>query len=62
MVALGGQLEHDTWKEIDTHQAHKEVIEGLIERDKNRVVMWSIANEPASNEKAQKLILNHLWN
>ena len=23
MVALGGQLEHDTWKEIDTHQAHK---------------------------------------
>ena len=47
-----------------THQAHKEVIEGLIERDKNhaRVVMWSIANEPASNEKAQKLILNHLWN
>ena len=64
MVALGGQLEHDTWKEIDTHQAHKEVIEGLIERDKNHacVVMWSIANEPASNEKAQKLILNHLWN
>ncbi|MBC3102690.1 MULTISPECIES: beta-glucuronidase [Staphylococcus] len=56
MVALGGQLEHDTWKEIDTHQAHKEVIEGLIERDKNHacVVMWSIANEPASNEKGAK--------
>ncbi len=55
-VALGGQLEHDTWKEIDTHQAHKEVIEGLIERDKNYVcvVMWSIANEPASNEKGAK--------
>lgn len=56
MVALGGQLEHDTWKEIDTHQAHTEVIEGLIERDKNYacVVMWSIANEPASNEKGAK--------
>ena len=55
MVALGGQLEHDTWKEIDTHQAHKEVIEGLIERDKNHacVVMWSIANEPASEKGAK---------
>ncbi len=32
------------------------MIEGLIERDKNHacVVMWSIANEPASNEKGAK--------
>ena len=52
MVILGGAMTHDTWKEIDTHQAHQEVIEDLIARDKNHacVVMWSIANEPASNE------------
>ena len=56
MVALGGTIAHDTWKEIDTHQAHKEVIEDLIARDKNHacVVMWSIANEPASNEAGAK--------
>src|SRR5206468_308420 len=33
---------------------HKRVIEELIQRDKNRpsVVMWSIANEPESEEKS----------
>ncbi|MDC6377566.1 beta-glucuronidase [Staphylococcus warneri] len=56
MVTLGGAMTHDTWKEIDTHQAHQEVIEDLIARDKNHacVVMWSIANEPASNEAGAK--------
>ena len=53
---IGDAEQQDTWKDIQTHQAHKEVIEGLIERDKNHacVVMWSIANEPASNEKGAK--------
>ena len=38
------------------HIKRIKVIEGLIERDKNHacVVMWSIANEPASNEKGAK--------
>ncbi|CAI7588043.1 unnamed protein product [Penicillium glandicola] len=36
----------------NTQQAHKQAIRELISRDKNHasVVMWSIANEPASNE------------
>lgn len=46
----------DTWKEIQTQEAHEQVIRGLIERDKNHacVVMWSIANEPESNLKGAK--------
>lgn len=41
-----------TWKEIKTHEAHREAIRELIGRDKNHacVVMWSIANEPATAE------------
>ncbi|KXG46724.1 Glycoside hydrolase, family 2, immunoglobulin-like beta-sandwich [Penicillium griseofulvum] len=36
----------------NTQEAHKQAIRELINRDKNHasVVMWSIANEPASNE------------
>ncbi len=36
-----------------TLQHHFEVLEELVRRDKNRpsVVMWSVANEPASNQK-----------
>lgn len=43
----------NTWEEIGTFNHHYQVIEDLIERDKNHpsVVMWSIANEPASEEK-----------
>lgn len=42
-----------TWKNLKTFDHHKEVIKKLIERDKNHpsVVMWSIANEPASEEE-----------
>ncbi|WP_010621030.1 beta-glucuronidase [Paucilactobacillus suebicus] len=38
------------WHDIDTQEAHKQVIEEMISRDKNHacVVIWSIANEPAT--------------
>ncbi|WP_414048963.1 beta-glucuronidase [Macrococcus animalis] len=56
LVSLGGAENGNTWKDIKTHAAHEQVIRELITRDKNHpsVVMWSIANEPASNEKGAK--------
>lgn len=52
-AAMFGMPRRDTWKETDTFDAHKQVIEELIARDKNHacVVMWSVANEPASEEE-----------
>jgi len=46
----------NTWEEIKTHEAHRNAIRELIQRDKNHacVVMWSIANEPASAEEGAK--------
>ena len=42
-----------TWKALHTGEAHEQVIRELIARDKNHacVVMWSIANEPASEDE-----------
>lgn len=52
-VAFGASKPRETWKEIKTFEHHKDVIRELIDRDKNHpsVVMWSIANEPASEEE-----------
>ncbi|HZG84044.1 beta-glucuronidase [Paenibacillus sp.] len=52
-AVLGGQATRKTWQELQTFENHKAVIRELIERDKNHpcVVMWSIANEPASEEE-----------
>ncbi|HIT91025.1 MAG TPA: beta-glucuronidase [Candidatus Merdenecus merdavium] len=43
----------NTWDLIKTYPQHKQDITELINRDKNYacVVMWSVANEPASAEK-----------
>jgi len=43
----------NTWRELTTHEAHRAAIRELIARDKNHacVVMWSIANEPATEEE-----------
>ena len=40
----------------ETLQHHLEVMHELIQRDKNRanVIMWSLANEPASNDPRSK--------
>jgi len=42
----------NTWEVLKTQEAHQEVVRELIARDKNHpcVVMWCIANEPASEE------------
>jgi beta-glucuronidase len=49
----GGSRTHRTWEELGTKEHHAQVIRELIARDKNHpcVVMWSIANEPASEEE-----------
>ncbi|WP_028551552.1 beta-glucuronidase [Paenibacillus sp. UNC451MF] len=53
MAIFGGGPKRKTWEELQTAEHHKQVIEELIARDKNHpcVVMWSIANEPASEEE-----------
>ncbi|MGS0650981.1 glycoside hydrolase family 2 TIM barrel-domain containing protein, partial [Staphylococcus arlettae] len=63
-MVLNGGTNRDTFKEIGTKEAHEAVIEELIARDKNHacVVMWSIANEPASNEKGAKEYFEPLIN
>ena len=49
----GGGKPHKTWEELGTKEHHAQMIRELIARDKNHpcVVMWSIANEPASEEE-----------
>lgn len=55
-VMLSGGKPKDTWVNVKTFEHHKDIIRELIERDKNHacVVMWSIANEPASEEEGAK--------
>lgn len=45
VLEKGGEVSDDTWKKMKTTEAHKQVIQELIKRDKNHacVVMWSIA-------------------
>lgn len=61
---LSGTTTRDTFQEIGTKEAHEAVIKDLIERDKNYacVVMWSVANEPASTEKGAKAYFEPLVN
>lgn len=44
---------NNTWTVMKTKEAHEQVIKEMIARDKNHacVVMWSIANEPASSQE-----------
>ncbi|BFT71533.1 beta-glucuronidase [Paenibacillus sp. P36] len=53
MAMFGGGAKRKTWEELRTQEHHQDVIRELIARDKNHacVVMWSIANEPASEEE-----------
>ena len=52
---IGGEPK-GTWTTLKTAEHHKEVIEDMIWRDKNHpcIVMWSVANEPASEEEGAK--------
>ena len=49
----GGMKEGTTWTNLDPEQKHKQALREMIERDHDHpsVVMWSVANEPASHEK-----------
>jgi len=53
MAMFSGGAKYKTWEELETQSHHEDVIRELIARDKNHpsVVMWSIANEPASEEE-----------
>lgn len=48
--------EPNTWKEMKTKEAHELVLEEMIDRDKNHacVVMWSVANEPATHHEGAR--------
>lgn len=50
---FSGGARRDTFKEIGTFEHHQDVIRELVARDKNHacVVLWSVANEPASEEE-----------
>lgn len=55
-VSLGGNGDFpkgNTWDHLDTMDNHKRALREMIERDHDHpsVVMWSVANEPASHEK-----------
>lgn len=52
-VLSGMGEKRNTWQHTDTKAAHEQVLRELIARDKNHpcVVMWSVANEPASEEE-----------
>ena len=45
--------DNGTWRVMKTKEAHEQVITELVQRDKNHpcVVMWVVANEPASHEE-----------
>lgn len=49
----GNSKKRETWKEIGTKEHHEQVLRELVKRDKNHpsVVIWSVANEPASEEE-----------
>lgn len=53
ILSGGDATPHKTWEELRTKEHHAQIIRELIARDKNHscVVMWSIANEPASEEE-----------
>lgn len=52
LVMLSGGDKKNTWEEVQTFEHHQEVIKELVKRDKNHpcVVMWNVANEPATYE------------
>ncbi|OKL37631.1 beta-glucuronidase [Domibacillus mangrovi] len=53
---LGASEKRNTWEHIGTHKQHRQIIQELVARDKNHpcVVMWSVANEPASEEEGAR--------
>ena len=59
MASLDNKKNEDnenTWSVLKTKENHEKVIKELVARDKNHpcVVMWVVANEPASHEKGAR--------
>lgn len=52
---LGGNPD-GTWKTFKTAEHHRQVLRDMVQRDKNHpcVIIWSVANEPASQEEGAK--------
>ncbi|MBB1078689.1 beta-glucuronidase [Limosilactobacillus sp. STM2_1] len=52
VTLAGGVKEGQTWQHLNTSKNHKLALHEMIERDHDHpsVVMWSVANEPASQE------------
>ena len=52
---LGGNPK-GTWETLETAEHHRTVMQELVKRDKNHpcVIAWSVANEPASQEKGAR--------
>lgn len=52
---LGGKAEN-TWTTLKTGEHHRQVLREMVERDKNHpsVILWSVANEPASEEEGAR--------
>ena len=53
LMGNGGKPEKTTWEQVQTMPQHIQAMHELVARDKNHpcVVLWSVANEPASEEE-----------
>lgn len=60
---LGGNP-NGTWKLFKTDEHHRQVLRDMVQRDKNHpcVIIWSVANEPASQEDGAKEYFEPLLN
>ena len=60
---LGGDP-NGTWKLFKTAEHHRQVLRDMVQRDKNHpcVIIWSVANEPASQEDGAKEYFEPLLN
>ena len=60
---LGGNP-NGTWKLFKTAEQHRQVLRDMVQRDKNHpcVIIWSVANEPASQEDGAKEYFEPLLN
>lgn len=55
-AVLSGGEKRNTWELMKTEEAHRQALREMIARDKNHacVVMWSVANEPASHQQGAR--------
>ena len=60
---LGGNP-NGTWKLFKTAEHHRQVLRDMVQRNKNHpsVIIWSVANEPASQEDGAKEYFEPLLN